>query len=81
MLYVSGPIDTKCRGCCTFRLSGSMQRAGLSGEGASAIRVVNFGAVYDPLWAWLCSLGTKLMDSHQSGTAISLVQPSVWSPD
>ena len=30
--YLSGPIDTKCRGCCTFPLSGSIQRAGLSGE-------------------------------------------------
>ena len=30
--YLSGPIDTKRRGCCTFPLSGSIQRAGLSGK-------------------------------------------------
>ena len=29
--YLSGPIDTKRRGCCTCR-SASIQRAGLSGE-------------------------------------------------
>ena len=31
-MYLSGPIDTNRQGCCTFPLSGSIQRAGLSGE-------------------------------------------------
>ena len=48
--YLSGPIDTKRRGCCMFPLSGSIQRAGLSGE---VYARDTSSPAYDPPWAWL----------------------------